>query len=111
MTINSKLMTADELLRLPDDGMRHELVRGELRTMPPAGSDHGEQTSIFDGSLGPFVRAKKLGRVVAGDTGFRLTSAPDTVRAPDVAFLGRDKVPGGRLPPGYFPEHRILLSR
>jgi Uma2 family endonuclease len=103
MTINSKLMTADELLRLPDDGMRHELVRGELRTMPPAGSDHGEHTSIFDGSLGPFVRANKLGRVVAGDPGFRLTTNPDTVRAPDVAFLRRDKVPGGRLPPGYFP--------
>src|SRR3954471_10844621 len=30
-------MTAEELLELPDDGMRHELVEGELRTMTPAG--------------------------------------------------------------------------
>jgi hypothetical protein len=30
-------MTAEELFELPDDGMRHELVEGELRTMTPAG--------------------------------------------------------------------------
>ena len=35
-------MTAEELLELPDDGMRHELVEGELRTMTPAGGEHGQ---------------------------------------------------------------------
>ena len=30
-------MTAEQLLELPDDGVRHELVEGELRTMVPAG--------------------------------------------------------------------------
>ena len=37
MAIQRKLMTADELFRMPDDGMRHELVNGELLTMPPGG--------------------------------------------------------------------------
>lgn len=102
MTTNSKLMTADELLLLPDDGMRHELIRGELRTMPPAGAGHGDHTSVFDGSLGPFVRTGKLGRVLAGEPGFVLTTDPDTVRAPDVAFIRRSRLPEGRLPRGYF---------
>lgn len=103
MSVEPKLMTADELLSLPNDGMRHELVRGELRTMPPGGWDHGDETSVFDGSLGPFVRLHRLGRVVTGDTGFRLTTDPDTVRAPDVAFVRRDRLPPGGSLRGYFP--------
>jgi Uma2 family endonuclease len=102
MTTETRLMTADELLQLPDDGMRHELVRGELRTMPPTGSDHGEHTSVFDGSIGSFVRANRLGRVLTGEPGFVLRSDPDTVRAPDIAFIRRDRAPEGRLPGGYF---------
>lgn len=41
MAVSEKLMTADELLALPDDNMRHELVKGMLITMPPAGALHG----------------------------------------------------------------------
>ncbi len=41
MTVTGQRMTAEELLRLPDDGRRHELIYGELRTMSPAGEEHG----------------------------------------------------------------------
>ena len=41
MATTDKLMTADELLGLPDDGRRHELIAGELRTMAPSGGEHG----------------------------------------------------------------------
>ena len=41
MTATGIKMTADELLRLPDNGMRRELIAGELHEMPPAGGDHG----------------------------------------------------------------------
>jgi len=101
MAITPKPMTADELLDLPDDGMRHELVRGELRTMPPGGGEHGDESSVFDGSLGTYVRAHKLGRVYTNETGFVLETNPDTVRAPDVAFLRRDRLADGRSPRGY----------
>jgi Uma2 family endonuclease len=103
MAIEPKLMTAAELERLPRDGQRHELVRGELRTMPPAGFEHGDLTQVFGSSLGPYVRAHQLGKVVVGDIGFRLTVDPDTVRAPDVAFVCRERVEAAGRVPGYWP--------
>jgi Uma2 family endonuclease len=103
MTVNTGLMTADDLWNLPDDGMRHELVRGELRTMPPTGWGHGDHTSVVDGSLGPYVRRQKLGRVVTGEVGFRLAIQPDTVRAPDVAFVRQERLHEIGSPTTYFP--------
>ena len=85
------LMTADELLRLPDDGQRHELVAGELRTMSPSGGGHGRLAGRFTISLGQHVRAHHLGEVLAAETGFLLATDPDTVRAPDVAFVSSER--------------------
>jgi Uma2 family endonuclease len=48
-----------------------------------------------------YVRAQKLGRVYTNETGFVLMSDPDTVRAPDVAFLRRERLTEGRSPRGY----------
>lgn len=92
MTVEPKPLTADELLGLPDDGLRHELVRGELRTMSPRGDEPGAIASQFHLSLGPYVHAHSLGRTYLADTGLRLTTDPDTVRAPDVAFVRRERV-------------------
>ncbi len=56
MTPTRTLMTADELLRLPDDGQRHELVAGELRTMSPSGEEHGTVAMTPGIDLGHYVR-------------------------------------------------------
>ena len=90
MTIESTLMTANQLLALPDDGLRHELVRGELRTMAPTGEQHGSLMVILASSLLQASSASGRWRVLSGDVGFRLSSNPDTVRAPDVALVPRD---------------------
>jgi Uma2 family endonuclease len=96
-------MTADDLLRMPDDGFRYELIRGELRKMPPAGQRHGRIAINISTPLNQFVRAHAIGTVYAAETGFRLASDPDTVRAPDVAFVSRDRVePVGDIA-GYWP--------
>jgi len=84
-------MTADELLKMPHGNSRHELIKGELRTMSPAGYDHGIITMQLAGRLAEFVRAPKLGVVLAAETGFLLSTDPDTVRAPDVAFVCRER--------------------
>lgn len=86
------LMTADELLELPDDGLRHELVRGELRTMAPAGEAHGGVAAAIIASLFAYVKQQKLGRVYSSDTGFRIARNPDSVRSPDAAFVRQERV-------------------
>ena len=86
MTTAQKLMTAEELLLLPDDGYRQELVRGELVEMPPPGKRHGVVSSRFGLAIGSYSEANDYGTV--GDNyGYLLESNPDTVRAPDVAWF------------------------
>jgi len=90
--------TAEDLLDMPDDGFRYELVRGELRKMTPAGDEHGHIAMDVGTSLNVHVKANGLGRVYAAETGFKLASDPDTVRAPDAAFVRRERLEGsGRL--------------
>jgi Uma2 family endonuclease len=86
------LMTADELLRLPDDGRRYELVRGELRKMSPSGARHGRVSAQIVGSLIAHMKRQPTGAVYSSETGFRISQQPDTVRAPDAAFVQAERV-------------------
>jgi Uma2 family endonuclease len=95
-------MTTDELLRMPRGRERHELVEGELRTMAPSGFEHGSVTGTLTILLGIHVRSKRLGIVLGAETGFILSRDPDTVRAPDIAFVARRRIPKP-LPKGYWP--------
>ncbi|MGB3635740.1 MAG: Uma2 family endonuclease [Rubrobacteraceae bacterium] len=92
MAIREKSYTADELLQMPDDGLRRELVEGEVRTMTPAGNEHGYLALRIGRSLGKHVDDNKLGRAYAAETGFKIASDPDTVRAPDAAFVSRERL-------------------
>jgi Uma2 family endonuclease len=87
------LMTADELLRthLPDKHV--ELVRGVLVVREPAGFRHGAVSATLTKLLAHHVNTKRLGRVLAAETGFKIAADPDTVRAPDVAFISRERLP------------------
>ena len=98
-----RTFTAEDLLRLPDDGWRYELVRGELRKMAPAGSEHGELAMEVGSQLAHYVKAHRLGRVFAAETGFRISSNPDTVRAPDAAFVSRLRAQAIGRVTGYWP--------
>ena len=104
MSLEQKLVTAEELLRAPDDGLRRELVRGEVRTMTPAGSAHGRVAMNIGILLGQHVRAHDLGVVYAAETGFRIFRDPDTVRAPATAFVRRERVEAVGAVEGYWPE-------
>ena len=93
MAIRDTLMTAAELWQLPDDGQRRELVRGELRTMAPPGEEHAWLMVKLVVPLAQHVHARALGRVY-GELGCKLEADPDTVRAPDVAFIRQERLPG-----------------
>jgi Uma2 family endonuclease len=86
------LLTADELWQLPDDDYKYELVAGELLRMPPSGFLHGTVAMNFGGLIREHVIKHNLGVVCAAETGFRLRQNPDTVRAPDVAFVSQERI-------------------
>jgi Uma2 family endonuclease len=103
MTATPQLMTAEELLKLPDDGFRYELVHGELRRMSPAGHRHGRLVLNITTPLDQYVRAQNLGSVYAAETGFQLAVDPDTVRTADVAFVRQERVAAVGDTEGYWP--------
>ncbi|MEO7966811.1 MAG: Uma2 family endonuclease [Gemmatimonadaceae bacterium] len=97
-------MTADQLLTYRDPADRRtELVRGRLIVSEPPGFEHGAVLAGVANALSLFVRdasaagASAPGEVVAGDPGFWIERNPDTVRAPDVAFVAADRLPPGRV--------------
>jgi Uma2 family endonuclease len=92
MSTTAKPMTADELIKLPRGRFRYELVKGELITMSPAGQEHGAVIANLTILLGQHVKANNLGMVFGAETGFKLETDPDTVRAPDVSFIGRERI-------------------
>ena len=93
--------TAEELLRLPTDGRRMELVKGKVYELPPAGARHGSVAMNIGMLLGAHVRLNGLGRVFAAETGFTVERHPDTMRAPDAAFVSNLRLPQGELPDGF----------
>lgn len=95
-------ITADELLRLPDDGWRYELLHGRLLREPLAGAEHSWLGVMLGARLRDFVGDGNLGYVFGADCGFRIATDPDTVRAPDVAFVTGERLPAGP-PRGYVP--------
>lgn len=70
--------------------------------MSPAGSEHGAIAAEMAAVLRDFVKPRRLGIVLGAETGFRISTDPDTVLAPDVAFIVAGRV-GERLPRGFFP--------
>ena len=102
--INTKTqtVTAQDLLEMPGDVFRYGLLRGELKKMSPAGNKHGEITVSFSWRIAQYVEANDLGKVYAADTGFLLSSDPDTVLAPDVSFVSRNRIEEVRDVEGYW---------
>ena len=90
-----KLFTADDLLHLPEapDGRCYELVEGRLYEMPPPGQRHGRVTLKIGILLETHAQQYAVGRAIAGDPGFILAHNPDTVRAPDVAYISYERLP------------------
>lgn len=92
-TDSELLLTLDEFERLPEDEWRTELVRGRVVREPPAGMDHGRLASRIALRVAAYVEGNDLGEVFIAETGFVLYEDPPTVRAPDVAFVAKARLP------------------
>jgi Uma2 family endonuclease len=96
------LMTAEQLLELPDVPARRDLVEGELWEMAAAGTKHGALANRLGRIIGNYVEEHRLGETFGAETGFTLARNPDTVLAPDVAFVRADRVPATGIPDDYW---------
>jgi len=97
MSTEARLITAEDLWNMGGD-QRRELVRGELRMMAPAGSEHGAIIMNLAYLLASHVRQQGLGVVFGAETGFVLARGPDVVRGADVAFVRANRIPASGMP-------------
>lgn len=89
-------ITEDELMRLPKDGRKWEMEDGRLTEVP---------TQFFHDAIGinlilimgPPARGK--GFMSSGQAGFH--TEDDSIRAPDVSYTRKERIPGG-VPPNSF---------
>ena len=102
MTTKQKLITADELLMMPKDSNRYELVRGVLIKKMPTGDPHSIVVVLTAYHFTQYALSSGHGQTRSGEPGYILDRDPDTVRAPDVAWYSPDNLP----PPGTqgFPD-------
>lgn len=94
-------MTAEELFHHRNEPYRHELIAGRLYEMEPPGALHGAIVAQVGYLLASHVIEHRLGRVFGAETGFQLASDPDTVRAPDAAFVSAERMATTGLPEKY----------
>jgi len=91
----TKTITDEQLMRLPRDGNKYELVDGEIR-VSPTGNRHGVVIVLLGALLVSFVKPRRLGHVIAGDAGFRLPGK--NIRCPDVSFVASGRFPDDKVP-------------
>jgi len=97
MSTATPLMTAEEMLALPDNGMERDLIEGHLRERPVTirGWRHAEATIACGCLLRNWLKQQPppRGKVIGGDAGIRLTSDPDTTVGIDVAYIPSNLIP------------------
>ncbi|MCO6456474.1 MAG: Uma2 family endonuclease [Pirellulaceae bacterium] len=108
--VTDNLTTAEQLAAMPDDGKRYELVEGVLHMMSPAGGRHGRVAGEVFLQVAQHAKRHRLGHVYAAETGFLIRRNPDTVRAPDVAYVSLSRLGAFIDHPGYLPVVPELVA-
>ena len=93
-------MSADEFEASPF-AETHELIRGELYPIMPAGTLHGVITSRLSAYLSFFVMENNLGEITATETGFKLVNQSNV--GADIGFIGKEKLAKFGIPDSFFP--------
>jgi Uma2 family endonuclease len=127
--ITQQRMTLEDFMALPDDGNRHEFVRGEVRVMSPPKGWHGFVEAAIHEVLGQYLetRAGELGwnphqgrqarNLLVGQAGtgevglqFAVPDDPTMVRGADIVYVPPEQLADtGWNGQGYFPGVPALV--
>jgi Uma2 family endonuclease len=83
-------LTYDDLLALPDDGLRHELIDGEHFVTPAPNTKHQTVSVNFTLALGVFIKAHDCGRLFTAP--YDIVFSPRDVVEPDLLFVSRERL-------------------
>ena len=98
---NSKALTDEQFMSLPEDSNCYEYVDGELVIVANSGLEHGYLAVTLSCFLTIFVRNHKLGVTCDSSTAFKMKTG--NKRSPDLAFIAKERLQGlKRLPKGFF---------
>ena len=92
VTLETTTITGEELLALSDIGPA-ELIDGRITPMSPTQNLHAYIVFEIGRHLGNFNAARRLGWVIGAESGVYTSRQPDTVRAMDIAFVSRRRLP------------------
>ena len=100
MAVQDRPYTAGDLWALQSSGKHFELISGVLVEVSPTGEIHTVLATWIAYLILVYVDAHDLGEVTGEIGGYLL--APDTVLAPDVGFISKDRLTA-RTGQGYIP--------
>ena len=100
-TNESKALTDEQFMALPEDDNLYEYVNGELIVVANSGVEHGYLALTLGYFLTGFVRSHRLGVTCDSSTAFKMKTG--NKRSPDLAFIAKERLQGlKRLPKGFF---------
>lgn len=101
--VATKLITVEALEAMGGGGRHSELVDGVLLEMSPTAWDHGFIASDLHEFLAPYVRSRRLGQLLIAGAGFAVAREPDSVLAPDIAFVSTERLDDVKRGRGFSP--------
>lgn len=94
MSVTAGVMTTEDLLALPEDGIDRDLIRGQVRESPMTKRNrrHTRTTTKLARFLEVWLSQLPAprGEILTGEAAFRLRSQPDTTVGTDIAFISGD---------------------
>ena len=97
--LSDRLLTAEEFFQSANNESA-ELVQGRVLEMSPPGFRHGSLQLHIGWLLKNHSQGKGIGEAIV-EGGILTTHDPDTVRAPDISFFSKDRLPAADDASGY----------
>jgi Uma2 family endonuclease len=92
MTIDTKKLTYEAFLALPETKQRYDVIDGEMVVMSPSPTPKHQRIALnLSLQLAPFVRAHHLGELLIAPLDVLITRSPLQTRQPDLFFVSTSR--------------------